>query len=343
MKNLVEIKNSKPKTLRIQYEVSNLCNYKCWYCFPEANSGTYGWPDLEVIKRNLSKVIEFYFANGIDEIQMNFLGGEPTLWRHLGELVEHLSNNTQYNRKKQRLRLTMQTNASRTLRWWKEYGHYFDHVGISVHHERADVSHISNVAEILLDKKVSVLTTVLMDHTAWDKCKSLVDQLISTKRKFMVLARPIHIDGVTTYNEDQRKYLKTHRKRNPAVWDLIRHFDKYAGLPKYTAIFDDGSKKTITNEHYFILNRLNNFFGWQCTIGTNFLSITREGYLSGTCRVKLYGLDDYYNINDPLLAEKFNPILQTVTCDKTACLCGGETVISKWKTNNKKVIPIYGN
>ena len=92
------------------------------------------------------------------------------------------------------------------------------------------------------------------------------------------------------------------------------------------------------------MNGLNKFFGWQCTIGTNFLSITREGFLSGTCKVKLYGMDDYFNINDPDMAAKFNPTLQPVTCHKLECLCAGEAVLSKWKTSDQpKVIPIYAN
>ena len=90
MKQLIEIKNSGSKTLKIQYELSNICNYKCWYCFPGCNDGDSPWPELDIVKKNLSRIIEFYFENGIDSIQLNYLGGEPTLWKHLGELTQYL-------------------------------------------------------------------------------------------------------------------------------------------------------------------------------------------------------------------------------------------------------------
>jgi sulfatase maturation enzyme AslB (radical SAM superfamily) len=343
-KQLVEIKNNSPKTLRLQYELSNVCNYKCWYCFPGSNEGTVGWPDVDVVKNNLVTIIEFYFNNGIDEIQLNLLGGEPTLWKDLGELVKHVCEKSNYDRKKKKLLIIVKTNASRTLRWWKEYGHYFDHVGISIHHETVNLDHIVDVVEILLEKKVSVLTAVLMDHTAWDKCKSMVDYLVATKTKFMVLAGPIHINGETTYTEDQLKYLRVSRKRHSSFVTVIRHFNKFFTFKKHIAIFDDGSKETIKADHYFILNKINNFFGWQCTLGTNFLYITREGSITGTCRAKLYGMDDYFNINDPDLKNKFHPTLQTVTCHRLDCLCGAEAMLSKWKTTDQpKVIPIHAN
>ena len=39
--------------LRIELFFSNLCNYKCWYCFPGCNEGTHKWPDLELVTKNL--------------------------------------------------------------------------------------------------------------------------------------------------------------------------------------------------------------------------------------------------------------------------------------------------
>jgi uncharacterized radical SAM superfamily Fe-S cluster-containing enzyme len=60
MKQLIDIKNSGSKTLKIQYELSNICNYKCWYCFPGSNEGTHRWPDLEPLMSNLSFLLDHY-------------------------------------------------------------------------------------------------------------------------------------------------------------------------------------------------------------------------------------------------------------------------------------------
>ena len=343
MKQLIEIKNSGSKTLKIQYELSNICNYKCWSCFPGCNDGDSPWPELDIVKKNLSRIIEFYFENGIDSIQLNYLGGEPTLWKHLGELTQYLCENTKFDRKKKKLNITVQTNGSRTVRWWKEYGHYFSMVSISVHHERVDLDHVQKVAEILLDKNVLVITTVLMDRNAWDKCQSMINKLTSTKKKFTVMAKPINIDGVVDYDEEQLKYLKTTRKRLPSLKHIIKYLIEFAMLPTYTAIFDDGTKEKTRTDQYFILRKLNKFLGWKCTIGINWISINRKGEITGTCKAKLYGIDNYFNINDPDLPEKFNPVLQPVICERNICSCAGEAVLTKWKEAPKKIIPIYEN
>jgi MoaA/NifB/PqqE/SkfB family radical SAM enzyme len=323
MPKLIEIKNNKNRLLRLQYDLGNLCNYTCWYCFPGSNDGDVPFPNIEVVKYNLVKLINHYTdSNLVDEVQLNFMGGEPTLWKHLGELVEYVSKNAKCS-------ISMQTNGSRTLRWWKEFGKYFDHVSISVHHEKANTAHIIQVADILIDQKVSILTSVLMDHTAWDKCKTLVDELVESKMKFMILAKPIHINGVVTYTDEQREYLKKSVKRRPSLRILLRHINLYSRIPSIKAIFDNKSVVKVTSDHYFILNLLNRFTGWDCTLGINFLYISRNGLLTGTCGQKLYKLDYFYNINDVDFIEKFNPILQNVTCEQKMCLCAGETLIPK--------------
>ena len=76
---------------------------------------------------------------------------------------------------------------------------------------------------------------------------------------------------------------------------------------------------------------LNQFKGWECSLGVNSLTIDRAGNLTGSCRQKLFGLDYYFNINDNNFIEKFNPEIKPVICQKTLCLCDGETVLSKKK------------
>ena len=323
MKQLVEITHNKLKLLRIQYTLSDICNYKCWYCFPGSNTGITRWPDINVIKVNLARLINYYLESKIvDKVQLNLLGGEPTLWPDLGEFIEYISLNTKCT-------ISVQTNASRTLRWWEKYGQYFDHVGISIHHERVDIDHISNVASILVSKKVSVLAVVLMDHTAWDKCIGLVDDLKKTKTKFMVLAKPIHINGVINYTTEQKKYLNVSLKRIPSLKILWQNRILYKEIMKYKAIFDDGSKVKIDSEHYFILNGLNKFKGWECNLGVNFIAISKFGEVTGTCLQRLYGMDTFYNVNDIDFVKKFNPVIKPVICEKNTCLCAGETSLPK--------------
>tara|TARA_B110000495_G_C22426627_1_gene269322 strand:- start:259 stop:507 length:249 start_codon:yes stop_codon:yes gene_type:complete len=79
------------------------------------------------------------------------------------------------------------------------------------------------------------------------------------------------------------------------------------------------------------LHNLNHFKGWKCNLGVNWLYISRDGIISGTCKQKLFGLDGYYNIKDPDFKNKFSPKLEQIICQQTTCMCTGEAALPKCK------------
>jgi MoaA/NifB/PqqE/SkfB family radical SAM enzyme len=320
---IIKIQDNKPKLLKIYYDLSNVCNYSCWYCFPDSHAGTEPWPDAELVKHNLVHLIKHYQENSdINDIEVNFLGGEPTLWKHLGSVAKFIKSQV-------KCRICILTNASRTLRWWEEYAEYFDHIGISVHHETADINHIIDVSNILYRKRISFYTGVLMDFKNWDKCVKIVDQLAQTKKKWTVIAKPIHINGVSNYNTEQLEYLKDQVKRNPSLISFIQNYK----IPrkKYKVTKENGETFTTKNPNYFSMNMLNHYKGWYCNVGVNYLYIDRTGVISGTCKQKLYGLDFYYNLYDENFLEKYNPNITGVICEQKICMCGGEASLTKNK------------
>lgn len=323
---IIKIQDNKPRLLKIYYDLSNLCNYSCWYCFPESHAGTEPWPDAEVVKHNLVHLIKHYRENSvINDIEINFLGGEPTLWKHLGSVAKFIKSQV-------KCRICILTNGSRTLRWWEEYADYFDHIGVSVHHEKADINHIIDLSNILYNKKISFYTAVLMDYKNWDKCVELVDTLSQTKKKWTVLAKPIHINGVSYYDSEQLEYLKEQVKRNPSLISFIRNYN--TPRKKYKVTKENGEVFSTKNPNYFSMNMLNHYEGWECNLGINYLFIDRTGMVSGTCKQKLYNLDYYFNINDNDFIEKYNPNITSVICEQKICMCGGEASLTKRKVSD---------
>ena len=324
MKKLIEIKHQQTRLLKLTYELGNVCNYKCWYCFPGSNEGTNPFPKASIIKQNLVSLINYYLNSKIvDQVTLVLIGGEPSYWKDLGEVVEYVSQHT-------KCKILIVTNGSRAIDWWEQYSRYFDHISISVHHESVDIAHIIALTK-LLDKqqKASFFADVLMDHTAWDKCINLVDTLIKVRPRVMVTAKPIHINGQMFYDQKQTNYLRNTVKGWPSFKMLYNHFKKLMNISNTEYIFSDGTKIKTKNEHYPILNMLNRFKGWECSLGVNSLTIDRAGNLTGACKQKLFGLDHYFNINDNNFIEKFNPAIKPVICQNTLCLCDGETVLSK--------------
>lgn len=321
--NIVSIQDNQPNFLQIYYDLSNICNYKCWYCFPGSNEGTDPWPDPNIVKENIVHLVKYYKENSkIKVVEINFIGGEPTLWKHLGEVAEYIKTHVD-------CRVCMLTNGSRTLRWWHKYSKYFDNIGISVHHERADIDHLIEVGNILYKNKINFNTAVLMDHKNWNKCIDIVNKLCDSKNKWTVIAKAVHINGVNYYNREQIEYLKDQVKRAPQwFWYLCN----YNGIrKKFKVTQEDGKSFTTKNPNYFSMHKLNYFKGWQCTLGVNFLFISKDGKITGSCGQKLYGLDYYFNIKDKDFRNKFNPKIVDVICEQNICCCSGEAALTKRK------------
>jgi MoaA/NifB/PqqE/SkfB family radical SAM enzyme len=324
MKNLVKVTATHPDLLKIYYDLGNTCNYKCWYCFPGSNDGDVAFPNPDIVKVNLTKLVNYYIDNKIvKEVEVHLLGGEPTLWRHLGDVAEYVKANTT------NCHIEVTTNASRTIRWWEEYGHLFRNVSISVHHEFTDVDHIIKVAEVLYKKNVLFHTNVLFDHNNWDKCMDNYNKLMASKIKWPVIVKPIHINGVTTFTDKQTAFFKKQLKR----WPGIKQWFKYLSVARkrYYAHYDDGSVVKSENPNYWSINGENHFKGWECSLGKTWLFISKDGMVSGSCRQNLYGLPFTYNLNDPNFARTFKPKIVPIICHTDICVCSGEAALPKRK------------
>ena len=200
--------------LHISYSFTNTCNYDCNYCWPVSKSGTNRFPDYDLLIKNMDHLLGIY-RNHFNKktIRMNILGGEPTLWPKLGNFVQWC--HSEYN-----CRVTMSSNGSRTLRWWKEYCRYFDDIQISVHHEYANLSHIKEVLdEIYSQGDIMTAAQILMDPKAWDKCNNILEELSNHPVPWLVKSRVVlDLEDKNIredYSEEQLEFLSDKVKRLP--------------------------------------------------------------------------------------------------------------------------------
>lgn len=317
--------NTDDSLLRLELFFSNQCNYKCWYCFPGSNEGTHLWPDLNLITKNLSALLDYYTTN-LDKklFLIHIIGGEPTLWKELGEFIKYFKEH--YN-----CIISTSSNGSRTLRWWNEFGHYFDHVSLSVHHERADTNHIIDVADILYNKNVWVNANVLIDPNNWSKCLKIIDDLKNSKKRWPISALAVDHNSLT-YTDEQKRFFKYSLKRIP--WPS--YYIKCKRFPHIlpSLYFLDGFEKKVPH-NWLKMNDLNKFNGWSCNIGIDTVYIDKLGLIRGSCGSTLYNEKSFYNIFEKDFKEKFNPILAPTVCKIDLCQGMPETNISK-----HKIIPI---
>lgn len=330
--NLIKIKNLTENHLHITYNLTSTCNYKCSYCWPEAHDGKNRFPEYEVIVKNFDHLLNFYKSKiGKTDIKISLAGGEPTFWPMLGEFAQHL--HLTHN-----CRLCLNTNGSRTIRWWKTYARYFDDIQISVHNEFVDTGHIINVLdEIYSHGDIMVAAQVMMDPNNWNKSFENLDILVNHPTEWLVKARvltdPLNYE-ILNYTNEQLKILEKNVKKRPP--------DDYVNLmlslgriseddnTNGTMTFSDGTEYPL-NKFEILKNKWNQFSGWSCDIGSERLGIMFDGTIQGNCGVVIS--DNKLNINSKNFIEQFesSTLYSSVICNRKFCDCQADIRVSKYR------------
>jgi organic radical activating enzyme len=320
--NLISIHNNwKDEVLNIDINLGNYCNFKCWYCFPGSNHGTRKFPDIDVIKKNLNHLISYYKNNTNKRIfDIHFSGGEVTHWKYFPELIRFLKE--EFN-----CLISMTSNGSKKHEWWEENAKYFDRIHMSCHHEYVNLEEFRDICDYLYDQNVVISTSVMMDPFEWDKCIEIVDFLKKSRRCWTIRYVEIY-DNKIEYTEDQKKILKLYRARRVNLWFFFKN-NKY--YKSNVIAIDDTGKKHHLQDNEILLRRLNNFYGWECSLGVHWVNVSMYGVISGTCNQKLFGDDVVYNLYDQDFEKNFNPVIKSIICSKTCCGCLMETVMPKRK------------
>lgn len=318
---IIAVDNDLPHNLiRIEYMLGNLCNYKCHYCFPGSNEGNQPWPDINIVKKNIKHLLDFYMSNGKNVFHFYIVGGETTLWKHLPEFCEFVKKD--YN-----CIIEVSTNATRKTDWWRNHGKFFDQVDISVHHQYADIDHIVEVADILYEQDICTCVDVLIDPYDYEKCVNIVNTLKAGKHRWPIIAKTVHFDGAHRYTDSQLEYFREQVKQYPdMVW-----YHKTNKKPKVNVSITDNNGKIIvvSEDNWLIKNNLNHFKNWKCNLGKDIIKIFSDGRITGNCHQILFGEQKTHMLYSETFIDDFNPAYLPVVCSKDICPCSRETVVKK--------------
>lgn len=294
-----KIENDCPETCTVTWEISNKCNYSCWYCPAHLHSGSTSWPDLEKSLLFFDKLSRIN-----DNVVVTITGGEPTLWPKLTEFLEKTPDN---------VFTEIVTNGSRTISWWKRVKKSLDRVVLSFHPNTADIDHFLSVATLLQeDQDIDVFTMLLYDSSQELKLNDVSVRLRENNIDYQY--KPIYPDFgpiMLNYDDVQRSrilddyYVSTKKRKKQ--------------LKPSSHIIVDGEKTTIK---HLLINQLNNFQGFSCLAGSKRFHISYEGtvYVGSCLAMSLGRLGDSIVLNEPII------------CPKNSCRCFDDVKVKKWKT-----------
>jgi organic radical activating enzyme len=314
-----------PECLQIRFLMTDVCNYKCSYCFPGSNEGNYRFPkNNDTVIKNFQLLLNEYKSKlGKTKFSIHLSGGEPTLWPGISKFCKELKNS-------HNAEITLITNGSRTLDWWDENSKYFNDVMISCHHEFSDVSYLMKVADLLTSRDVKVGVSVLMDSRHWNKCVSIVEQMRASEFTWPIQTKEIvSIPGIgmDAYSVGQLEYLDGSMKRFPDSKYFQKHLQSIKHFESIVT-FSDGTTQQA-NSNTYINKKWNGFKGWSCDVASETLLITWDGSITGGCQESLFNRP--FNIYSELFVEEFKleANFKSIICPRQDCSCVPETHISK--------------
>ncbi|MEM7646092.1 MAG: radical SAM protein [Pseudomonadota bacterium] len=235
--------------------LGNVCNYSCSYCPDELHNGEYRFPDIQVATDIFNKF------RGSDPIYYELLGGEPTYWPHLQEYLNHISDENTF--------VEVNTNGSRSAKYWKKFSAPVDLFYISFHPESADEKSFTENLEII-SENYRVYVAFLAHPKYWSKIEKYYRYLSFERQDlnintFLSMIRPDFgsqvIDGLT----DEMKNLWKEPKKNRA------HPVKKE-IPRMLQV--EGKN---ADWRRFSLARLNEFKNFECHIPNKRLFIHVNG------------------------------------------------------------------
>jgi organic radical activating enzyme len=322
----IKIKSlSKPNILNIRWSPSNVCNFKCDYCFPGSNEGNFKSPvNTDVVIANFQHLFKEYTTKlGKTKFHLDIGGGEPTVWKDLDKFILEI-------KKSNDVYVSVTSNGSRTLRWWKDNGHLIDNATLSHHVKESNIDHMIEVADTLyaLNKKVTVL--VLMDPTRWDECVAAVEYMkASSKYPWFVLAK--EVVGYLPYTKLQKQYMSKELKRLPNLtWFLKNYnliFDGSIKIFESAVWLEDKTLPVMATSNTYINHGWTNFTGWNCNIGLDSIYVNWDGIIQGACGQPLF--DQRYNMLDSNFINLFDPEFKQSKCQIACCSCIPETHLTK--------------
>jgi hypothetical protein len=113
----------------------------------------------------------------------------------------------------------------------------------------------------------------MMDPTAWDSCLEAIDYYLKSKYKWSIRNPEIFHETIQ-YTPEQKQVLSSLRTRTTNPLFFLWHNKTPRSNPR---VVDNKNKTHKISDQFLTLNRMNDFRGWDCTVGKDWVNIKSNG------------------------------------------------------------------
>lgn len=301
MNQLVSITPRKNPTeplneLFIQWSFGNSCNWTCEYCPPYLHNSSFNWPSYESATNFLINLFN-HIKQSNNTIRLDFLGGEVTLCKYFPEILQLCwANNA---------RTSIITNGSRTKRYWGEILPFLSIVNFTYHPQHSNFTHYKEIVGMAIKENCKVFCQFAAVIDYMDDIVSHAEELISTySHDVVIIIKPL-FDKANQTGEHFYKYTKK---------DLNIMFRDGPGeiIKDQILTYEDGTI-VYYGANEILSNKMNNFKGMRCEIGTNLIVIDMSGNIrTSVCpQSQIIG-----KVSDTVFTFPTEPVI----CNQNLCL-----------------------
>lgn len=271
----------------ITIDTTHNCNYNCWYCYDKHNKNNGEFLELSV----LEKFFEIYTKTlPINKINVNLLGGEPTLHPKLKQLI--LLCESVYNVKNIRL----------TTNGWKDAQYYIElmkdtcktHIGFSYHENNYKTfEQYIEMFDVLKNNTIKVYVNYMITG---NEDYSIIESRKRILEKYYYVMTPI---SQNAYEISNGKVLDNSTNNNN-TFRLLK------------IKYDDGT--SIISDAYKFTKGTNPFKGMKCDAFNEYWRMDAKGNIR-------FGCEPEYSAITIAEFEKFIESIKDKICTNDICHC----------------------
>lgn len=302
MSKIIEIVGQKNQ-LFVDWLLHTVCNYKCHYC--AENTGRHPFPDLGTCSTIVDKLVAAY-PGKLFKFQLS--GGEPTVWKELPEFIDMLFKKTNGS-------VEIITNGSVPASYWNKISK-LESTSVFFSFHYTEVKDIDKFIDGIISCKARYKKILLMIPQYFDELCRIHTIFKDRIPGIHITCKPVDNrnsapqDTLLIYSDAQKKHMQELNNNNNNTMKNIK------------IITDDNA---FVNPDVFniIITNQNKFYGWQCDIGLEKISLDFNGAIRRASCDRKYTLGDWRTGVFSIIPQ------DSIICDKSGCFCASEITTSK--------------
>uniref|UniRef100_UPI003F4B7C43 radical SAM protein n=1 Tax=Brachyspira catarrhinii TaxID=2528966 RepID=UPI003F4B7C43 len=324
--------------LYVDWVLLDRCNYKCSYCFKRDFLNQNSFIHIDKLKFAVNNILKINKKHYV----FNLLGGEPTYYPNLLELMEHI-----YSFKNKNISVNIISNGSKSPEYFDKLLSYVREKSFSmkysIHFEYANIQHVEQIIKVFNKYKCDIRIALMLHPDYKDKIESYFYILLELKKEYNFqisleeLREPPDFTKIDSRYDN--KFFNWINDLKKSISDIPKNFVSHFAEVDffYTKKNNDKLENIYIPTNLALSNNLKQFTNFYCCGGINVLRIEHNGNYSGGVCINYPIIGNIYEDENIDLYKLSN----IIKCNVYQCGCAVNNLSNKYKYINQAELYVF--